>query len=288
MALPGVLDLLVCPHCRSSFQLTGDGRAVRCSNGHAFDLARQGYLNLQAGRPPRNADTAAMVAARDRFLSGGHYRPILERLLELVGDQAVAAPRVLEVGAGTGYYLAGLLNGLPGSRGVALDVSVAATRRAARAHPQLGAVVADVWQPLPVGDACCDLVVDVFAPRNAAEFRRVVTGPPTTAEPPGMLVVVTPEPDHLAQLREHLGLLEIQPDKQDQLHETLGRSFARQSQERVAFELILDAAALHDLVAMGPNAFHSDEEQLQRSLEAVPLPARVDAAVNVSSWRPRP
>jgi len=288
VALPDVLDLLVCPHCRQSFQLVGEGRSVRCRNGHAFDLARQGYLNLQSGRSPRNADTAAMVAARDRFLSGGHYQPILERLLELVRDQVAVAPRVLEVGAGTGYYLAGLLEGLAGARGVALDVSLPATRRAARAHPQLGGVVADVWQPLPVGDACCDLVVDVFAPRNAVEFRRALAGPPVTAEPPGVLAVVTPEPDHLEQLRGLLGLLDIQRDKQDQLHETLGVSFTRQSEDRVSFDLTLDAAAVYDLVAMGPNAFHSDEKQLRRSLLAVPLPARVSAAVNISIWRPRP
>jgi 23S rRNA (guanine745-N1)-methyltransferase len=229
-----------------------------------------------------------MVAARDRFLSAGHYRPIVAGLLDLLRAEVGAAPRVLEVGSGTGYYLAGVLEGLPGSRGMALDVSVAASRRAARAHPRLGAVVADVWQRVPLVDGCCDVVLNVFAPRNAAEFRRVLATPTTPAKPSGVLVVVTPGADHLEQLRGPLGLLDIQPDKQDQLESALGQTLVRQSRHRLAFELDLDAAGVYDLVAMGPNAFHLGEEQLREAARAVSEPVRVTAAVDFSLWRPRP
>jgi 23S rRNA (guanine745-N1)-methyltransferase len=51
---------------------------------------------------------------------------------------------------------------------------------------------------LPLADACADLMLDIFAPRNGAEFHRVL-------RPGGALLVVTPHPDHLAELVGPLG-----------------------------------------------------------------------------------
>ncbi|CAA9301630.1 MAG: 23S rRNA (guanine(748)-N(1))-methyltransferase, partial [uncultured Friedmanniella sp.] len=146
MSVAEVLDLLRCPVCARA--LTGGAGGVRCAAGHRFDLARQGYLNLLGARPPQHADTAPMVAARERFLGSGAYAPVADALVVAArtGLQAThstlrTAPALLEAGAGTGYYTAALLEGL-GGRAVALDISVAAARRAARAHPRAAAVVA--------------------------------------------------------------------------------------------------------------------------------------------------
>src|SRR5689334_18866545 len=160
--------------------MAGDGSGVHCAQGHRFDLAKQGYLNLSAGPQLANADTPAMVAARERFLGAGFFDPVTAAATRLAAP--TAGSRILDAGAGTGQLLAALLDagaqddrlvpgGEPaGSRGIAVDVSTAAARRAARAHPRLGAVVADVWRKLPVADACLDLVVSNFAPRNPPEF----------------------------------------------------------------------------------------------------------------------
>ena len=100
---------------------------MRCPGGHNFDVARQGYLNL-LGRPaPRSAGTPAMTAARDRFLSAGHYRPVATRLAALPRELGPRL-RLLDCGAGVGYYSAMVLEQLPGGRGVAVDVSVAGSQ----------------------------------------------------------------------------------------------------------------------------------------------------------------
>ncbi|MET1008413.1 MAG: putative RNA methyltransferase [Propionibacteriaceae bacterium] len=242
MAIADVVDLLTCPHCAERFALAADLRSVRCANGHAFDLARQGYLNLQ-GPEPKNADTAAMVAARDRFLGGGHYGLIADRLSGLVLAVQPESAGLLEVGAGTGYYLAGVLSGLSDARGVALDVSVAAARRAAKAHPRIGSVVADAWQRMPLVEGQLDVILDVFAPRNGAEFRRLLRAD-------GVLLTVTPQPEHLLEVREPLGLLDIQPGKQGQLAASLGEHFDQVEHETVEYRVSLGPDALHDLVAM--------------------------------------
>jgi 23S rRNA (guanine745-N1)-methyltransferase len=276
-----VLDLLRCPLCGAPFTDVGGG--VRCASGHRFDLARQGYLNLLGGPPPRHADTAAMVAARERFLGAGGYRPVAEALLaaardglETARDGVLSAPALLEVGAGTGYYTAALLDGL-GGRGLALDISVAAARRAARAHPRVAAVVADVWTPLPLADAAVDVLACVFAPRNPREFARVL-------RPDGVLVVVTPLPQHLQELRAPLGLLEVEEDKQDRLAGALSAQFDPLGAAELRYAASWSAPTVVDLVAMGPNAFHVDPDALVERVAALTEPVPVTVAVSVTTW----
>src|SRR5690349_14687654 len=116
------------------------GGVLACSQGHAFDVARQGYVNLLSRRPPTGGgDTAAMVQARATFLGRGHYRRFASAVADAVAAVVPADEAVAEVGAGTAYYLATVLERRRGP-GVALDVSPAAARRAAQAHPRVGSV----------------------------------------------------------------------------------------------------------------------------------------------------
>lgn len=234
-------DWLRCPHCRQP--LNRSGHSLRCPANHSFDLARQGYVNLLGQAPPRNADTPAMLDARVRFLAAGHFDPIADA----VADAASGSTRILEAGAGTGHYLAHVLNALPDAHGLATDVSVAAAKRAARAHPRAAAIVADTWAGLPVADAAVNAVLCVFAPRNPAEFARVLG-------PGGRLVVVVPQPSHLQEIRDRHGLLDVPDDKADAVEAAFpGWAVSRTTVERTA-ELAADE--VRDLIAMGPNAFH--------------------------------
>jgi len=204
-------------------------------------------VNLLTHSAPAHADTAQMVAARERFLGSGAYAPIRDELARRTGS----ATTVLEAGAGTGYYLAGCLGSGPGAgrRGLALDISPAAARRAARAHPRIGAVVADTWAGLPVRSGSIDTLLAVFAPRNPAEFARVLA-------PTGQALVVVPLPDHLAEVRAALGLLGIEADKESRLLATVEGHLRPTGRTDVRFGLDLAPADVRDLVEMGPNAFH--------------------------------
>lgn len=271
MSVEQVLDLLRCAVCREPF--TADHGLVRCSNGHSYDLARQGYLNLLGRAAPANADTTEMVAARSRFLSAGHYDPIAAALAELVCRDG---PTVLDVGAGNGHYLARVLAGR-GGRGVALDISPAACRRAARAQGRIGAVVADAWAPLPLADGVFDVVLSVFAPRQPSEFARVLA-------PNGMLLVVTPLPDHLIELRSGLDLLGVGADKEDRLLESLGTSFEQTKRRECRSRLSLDPGAVHDVVSMGPNAFHQDPDALGVRIRTLLMPMAVTMSIAITAW----
>jgi 23S rRNA (guanine745-N1)-methyltransferase len=221
-------------------------QAATCGHGHSFDIARQGYLNLLGGAQPRHADTAAMVSARRRVHAAGVFGPVAAALGDLAQASGLGPDQwVLEAGAGDAYYLSQVVD-RTGAPGLALDISTAAARVAAKAAPRIASIVADVWRPLPLLDHTIGLVLCVFAPRNLAEFVRVL-------QPGGRLAVVTPNPGHLAGLRQRYGLIGIGEGKTADLQQG---PFRLASAEPIGYSVELTAALASDLVAMGPNAFH--------------------------------
>lgn len=279
--LADVVDLLRCPHCGDRLEL-GEG-TVGCAAGHAFDVARQGYLNLLPGNARTgSADTAAMVRARTAFLEAGHYAPVAEAVADAA--RAVAGEgegAVFDLGAGTGYYLAALLDALPAARGLALDISKHALRVAARAHPRIGAVGCDAWAGLPVRDGAATLAINVFAPRDPAELARVLA-------PGGALVVATPNPGHLGELVTTVGTLTVQERKRERLTGKLGDLFEPAGESAVQRTLVLDHDDLTALVAMGPSARHLTAEEIDERVGALPDPLAVTLSVTVATYRRAP
>ncbi|PYC77038.1 23S rRNA methyltransferase [Streptomyces tateyamensis] len=269
---------LTCPHCALGLALDAAGRTLRCGGGHAFDVARQGYVSLLPGDAHTGTgDTAEMVAARADFLDAGHYEPIA-RALASTAAELEAAGLVVDLGAGTGYYLARVLEALPGAVGAALDISKFALRRAAKAHPRAGAVVCDAWRPLPLAGAAADLLLNVFAPRDGAEIHRVL-------RPGGHLLLVTPTTRHLAELVGALGLLAVDVDKDRRVAEKLSPHLEPVDQREVEFELRLDHRDAAAVVGMGPNAWHTAPDALAAALGALPEPVAVTGSVRVSVYR---
>ncbi|OLF15243.1 putative RNA methyltransferase [Actinophytocola xanthii] len=272
--LVDVLPHLACPHCGAALDQAGG--QLRCASGHVFDIARQGYVNLVAGSAPVAGDSAEMVAARSAFLAAGHFRPITDAVVAAASPAAGGC--VVDLGAGTGHYLAAVLDAGPDRVGLALEVSKAALRRAARAHPRLGAVGCDVWAALPVRDETVSLVLNVFAPRNPAELARVV-------RPGGGLVVVTPTVAHLAGLVQELGLLTVAPDKSSRTAAALSPYFGLSTQEECEFDMELPHEDVLSLVGMGPSAWHVGAATLRERMAALPDPVRVTASVLVTAFR---
>ncbi|NHC45367.1 putative RNA methyltransferase [Motilibacter aurantiacus] len=276
--LADVVALLECPVCAAP--LASAGAALRCAEGHSFDIARQGYVTLL---PPSGrldtGDSAEMVAARAAFLGAGHF----DRLRAAVTAQAVAAAEgspgcVLDLGAGTGWYLASALEAAPGRLGLALDASKPALRRAARAHVRAGAVACDAWHRLPVRTGAAAVALNVFAPRNGAELARVLA-------PGGAVVVAAPTARHLHELVAGLGLLTVAQDKRRRVDAALGASFTATAEETVEHRVDLSRAEAAALVAAGPSARHLGAEELSRRTEALDELTSVTVSVTVTTYR---
>ncbi|MET9213300.1 putative RNA methyltransferase [Nocardia sp. NPDC003239] len=282
---------MACPECGD--QLRPRDRALRCGTGHSFDIARQGYVGLLTGASTKmTGDTADMLDARAAFQGAGHFAPIAAAAAHaFTAEDAAAAPGdrtptaappeaavVLEVGAGTGYYLAAALAAEPTSFGIALDVAKPAARRAARAHPRMASVLADAWRGLPIRDHSLTGVLSVFAPRNPTEVARVLA-------PGGRFVVVTPTADHLNELVGPLDMVRVDPDKERRLADSLSGLFDRTAHLRVEFPMKLTRRDVTDVIAMGPSAFHGTPADDPR-IAALPDTTEVTASVTVSTYVP--
>ncbi|MFI6542344.1 putative RNA methyltransferase [Streptomyces prunicolor] len=276
-ALDLSLDLLHCPTCRTR-SLHRDRGVLRCPAGHTFDIARHGYASLLTGARATSGDDAAMAQARERFLSTDTYAPIRKATARLAAGSAPEQATVVDVGCGTGYYLAGVLDQVPGARGLGLDTSVRALRSAARAHARAAAVAWDVFRPLPLADGVADVVLDVFAPRNPVEFHRVL-------RPTGRLIVVRPTGRHLAELRGRVSaMVTIDPAKEQRLHRALDPCFEAAVTEQVEYTAPLTRQEALDLLGMTPSARHLSRADLN---DAGPLPDHVTVSVLATAYRPR-
>lgn len=294
------VNALLCPHCGSEFSTPAAGAAsLACTAGHSFDIARQGYLNLLTGHGTKFVpDTAAMVSARDSFLDAGHYEPLAlalaEKVKELIAGAGLnAVPLIVDAGTGTGYYLQHVLAGCnkghgetqdpgmaPAVTAVGMDISKFALRRAARRNPAALNIVWDLWRELPLGASTADVVLVVFAPRNASEFARIL-------KPGGTLIVVTPLASHLAEIAQEAGLLGIQEDKEAALKHSLAEHFTATGSRELLVPLRLGPADIGNVALMGPAGHHLDEVELGERLAQLPDTTEATAAFRISTFTAR-
>ncbi|MDQ0708758.1 23S rRNA (guanine745-N1)-methyltransferase [Arthrobacter woluwensis] len=268
------------------------GSRLRCPSGHSFDAAKQGYYNFLTGKGTSfTADSAAMAASRATFLEAGHYEPLAEALSGMVRSALpydAGAPVVVDAGAGTGYYLHEVTTRLTAEASgtampsaVAFDISKFALRRAARLNPDAAVFVWDVWRPLPLADESADAVLVVFAPRNPAEFRRVL-------RPGGVAVVVTPLPSHLREIADVAGLLDIEEGKTERLDAGMAEDFELMDRRTLEFALSLSPADVAAVALMGPAGHHLDPAALAVRTAALGAETPVTAGFTLSAYRPLP
>jgi 23S rRNA (guanine745-N1)-methyltransferase len=136
-------------------------------------------------------------------------------------------------------------------------------------------VLADLWRPLPIRDGTAALLLDVFAPRNGPEFHRVL-------RPDGILLVVTPAPEHLAELIEAYGLIHVDPDKAARVADSLGAHFTAIESRLLRRTLELSGDEVRTLIGMTPSAHHVTAGA--RPAE----PGKVTAAVTITAYGKRP
>lgn len=279
-----VIDVLADPIDGSALCGADEFSRLVSTTGHSYDVAKQGYVTLASGAGLNHeGDSPAMVASREAFLSRGHFAPFVETVTERVLDALShgpliddSRPTVLEVGAGTGYYLSHTLDAVENSRGVGVDIAVPAAKHLAKSHPRVGAVVADVWAGLPLQDKSVDVITVIFAPRNPAEFARVLSDD-------GEVIVLTPQQGHLDELREPLGILGVEDGKVDRLLEQ-SRGYLEPvgDGELIEFPMRLDRDAIAAQVGMSPSARHIEPSVLAERVAQLPETMQVTARAQLT------
>ena len=285
--LSHIVDILADPNDGTALSGADDFSRLVSESGHSYDVAKQGYVTLAAGAGLKHkGDDMDMVNARETYLAMGHFAPFVEAVTGAVqgaldsASLAESTPAsLLEVGAGTGYYLAHTLDSIAEARGVGLDISPHAAKHLAKCHPRVGAVVADVWERLPIRDESVDAISVVFAPRNPAEFQRVLA-------PGGQVIVLTPDAGHLDELREPLGILGVEDGKVERMYEQ-AEGFLEQAADPVdiSFPIELDKASVAAQVGMSPSARHISAGELAERMAALPPTLTVTARARLDRLR---
>lgn len=240
-----------CPVCAGL--LSKSENSWRCAQGHSFDCAKEGYVNLLLANQKRSSDpgdTREMMINRRAFLEAGSYRPLSDALNNVLDGLKPAT--LLDCGCGEGYYLQQYLASLSEASSVAafgLDISKEAVRMASKSNRSAADFAVASSFHLPVADQSVDLLLRVFAPGDLAEVRRVLA-------PEGAFVLVVPGPDHLFSLKQAL----YQKPRQHELPD-IPLGFTCEKDERVMFDLDLTSnAGVKQLLAMTPFVWKGDRK----------------------------
>jgi 23S rRNA (guanine745-N1)-methyltransferase len=248
-------ELFRCPVCRADLVLVE--RSLRCPQRHSFDLARSGYVNLLTGHgavPAEGGDQPQQLARRDAFLAEGHFDGITDTIREHLPRNSDRLA-LLDAGCGTAYHLNRLVGANTGGIASGIDISKDAAATAAKRHPNFSFAVADIWRDWPLRDACVDVVLSIFAPKNFPEAARVL-------RPGGILAAAFPGPDHLIELRTSFGLLDQGEGKSETYAAAIAAAIGAPSHRRLRTTARLDAADVANVILMGPNAHRTQAEAL--------------------------
>lgn len=250
--------MLICPLCRQP--LIRDGQSLSCPQGHRFDLARQGYVNLlpvqhKNSRAP--GDNQQMVEARRRFLARGHYLPIAHHVSRLAA--ALQPQQWLDIGCGEGYYSNQIAQALPYSHGYALDISKQAIRRACALNAQITWLVAGM-NHIPLTDASCQLIISLFSPLDWREASRLIN-------PNGSILRIGPASEHLVELRRLL-YDDVRDYRDDKHLQKLPTTLQLRATERLRFTLNLTQEQDRtDLLSMTPYGWRASAQRREAVLD---------------------
>lgn len=262
--------MVICPICHAP--LEREEKTWRCENGHCFDVARQGYVNLLpvSQKHSKNpGDTKLQVAARKEFLDSGHYRPIADKLCALAAEASPAV--MLDIGCGEGYYLSCVQDALPQLEGWGVDISKDAVRYAAVRNKRARFLTATASH-LPFADESFDLLSSMFALTLPEEFARVL-------KPQGTYIEVTAGEDHLLGLKS---IIYPELHRKEKPAAPALPGFTLEREEVLAFDFTLDTNEdILRLLSMTPHVMRINAEGMARARAAQTLSDRAEAVFRV-------
>ncbi len=197
--------MLVCPVCGQMLEFQKP--VARCSNGHCFDIAREGYVNLLRSSKSGDliGDDKSSARCRRDFLNKEYYASLKNALCDLFSQRQGS---VLDICCGEGYYTSALAAN-PNLTVYGFDISREMVRLAAK-RGGCRYFVANLAS-IPIADGSMDYATHLFAPFQEASFARVLRSG-------GRLITVIPGQKHLFGLKQ--ALYDTPYENDEQLPET--------------------------------------------------------------------
>ena len=260
-------DILICPVCKS--ELYKDEKSYFCKGvkKHCFDISGAGHVNLCAGKSTGGDDKKA-VRSRTDFLNLGYYKPLADKLCEIMGkfNDNYA---VIDAGCGEGYY-SNIIATKTGAQVYGFDLSKEAVISASKSAKRQGIAnshffVGGIYD-LPICNGGADFIVNIFAPCSENEFARLMNEN-------SRLIIVGAGKNHLYGLKnaiyEEVHINEPRAD--------MPKSMVLENQYNLAYNIELDdATAIRNLFSMTPYSYRTSERDMQKLLALTSLKTEID------------
>ena len=263
--------LFRCPLCRG--RMTAGETSLRCDAGHDFALSKKGYVDFcPAARAGAYDDD--LFDSRSRFIAGGFYEELIERLRTLLDRYAPAGP-VLDAGCGEGSFLKAILPDPSARACLGLDLSRPGVQRAARGGGGWLWAVGDLSR-LPLAEGSMAAILNILSPANYPEFRRVLL-------PGGAVLKVVPGERYLHEVRALAkDRLRRETYSNERVLKLFEEKFELLETEEICSTYPLTPSQAADLIAMTPLTQGIEKEQLD--LAAL---TKVTIHLHILAGRPR-
>ncbi len=260
-------DILICPVCKKT--LFREEKSYFCcgEKRHCYDISSSGHVNLCPGRATGGDDKKA-VRSRTEFLNLGYYRPIADKLCEILRDLNSDSAFV-DAGCGEGYYT-NIIAALTGARAYGFDLSKEAVISASKSAKRQGISnvifgVGGIYE-LPVASGSADAIVNIFAPCAESEFTRVLKNG-------GRLIVVTAGKNHLYGLKKAVyDTVYLNEERAD-----MPQNMVLREKYNLHYTINLDnSEAIKNLFSMTPYSYRTSEKDMAKLLALRTLETEVE------------
>jgi len=175
---------ILCPKC--SQKLNKVNNTYKCLNNHSYDIAKQGYINLNMHNSNNTGDNSEMINARKCFLEKGYYDFLLNEVNKLLSPN----DSLVDLACGQGYYTSRFI----GKDKVGIDLSKQGLKIASKNDPNTIYLLNSIFHN-PLEDNCADKVITIFAPIAKDEIVRLL-------KCNGEFILVKPDIKHLYELKK--------------------------------------------------------------------------------------
>ena len=274
------MSLYKCPKC--NLQLIKIDRTYKCSNSHSYDISKKGYVNLMLanqGHSLLEGDSKTMIDARTRFLNDGFYKPLQEKLYNIIYSLINKNDHTyfLDAACGEGYYTNFIHQNISFTNIIdtyGIDISKSAINAASSIKninklQNINYSVGNL-DYLPFLNNSFSILLNCFAPINVLEFSRVL-------KKEGYFIRVLPGKFHLYELKEFLyEEIHLNVPKDDNLND-----FILENEYQVDDFIHLNNSQIQDLFTMTPYYYKTSYEAKERLKSLSSLSTRISFIIKV-------
>jgi len=175
---------IVCPVCENKLKKITN--TYKCDNNHCFDIAKQGYINLNLRKSSDTGDESNMINARSAFLNKDYYDFMRKKVDSYINED----DNLLDLACGEGYYTAFF----KAKNKIGIDLSKQGLKIASKKDNTTTYILSSIFRA-PIKDESMDKVITIFAPIAKQEIVRVL-------KKDGLFILVKPDINHLLELKK--------------------------------------------------------------------------------------